>query len=112
MVECGARNHCHLKLNEVCVGGKKCECKPGDGRETVENVCEKVFKHYLSFYILEYNGETLVYSSKYGSKEAEGYLLLENVLKRDLKKVVEGIASGDYVTSDVKLFTHPKTVNR
>ncbi|CAD5233599.1 unnamed protein product [Bursaphelenchus xylophilus] len=110
---CGLRSFCSLPLNEVCVGGKSCECRPSEARESADKKCERVEKIHGSFRILRMNREALIYSSRYGNPESDGYKQLDGLFRRDIRKMIGSVSElkENLVTSDVVLFTHPKTIN-
>ncbi|CAD5230397.1 unnamed protein product [Bursaphelenchus okinawaensis] len=112
-IPCGLRNFCSIPLNEVCVSGRNCACRPNEARESTDKPCQKVEKVHGSFRVLRLNRESLIYSSRYGNPESDGYKQLETLFSRDLRKILGSIyeLKDNVVTSDVALFTHPKTVN-
>lgn len=112
-IPCGNSTFCSPPLNEVCVGGRRCACRPGEDRATPEDKCVKVRRVPLSLRVIRNASETLVFSSRYGNRENIPYQKLESVFKKDLHKALESLGfSEDVVANDVVLMTHPKTVNR
>lgn len=109
---CGRNNYCAIKRNEVCVGGVKCMCRPGDARATINDRCETVERIPFSIRILNKDTTTLSYSSEYGSSDSAPYVEITHLFSKDIGRAMSSTTYGTrYVTTDVNYITHPKTVN-
>lgn len=109
---CGRDNYCSRTLNEVCVGGSRCECKPGDARRSPSSRCQPVDETELTFRVVAQGHRPLFYSSEFGDNSNEAYVELTKEFEQDLGRAVGGtVYAPRYVTTDVKYITHPKTLN-
>lgn len=112
-ISCGRNNYCIIKLNEVCVGGVKCMCRPGEGRATAKDSCQPVERIPLAIRVLNKESTTLSYSSDYGSSDSASYVEITHLFTKDIGRTISSTTYGTrYVTTDVNYITHPKTVNR
>lgn len=112
-IPCGRNHYCSLPLNEVCVGGVQCTCRPDEGRATSQDRCEVVDRIPLSIRVLNKDSETLLYSSEYGSSDSAPYVEITHQFVNDIGRALGSTTYGPrYVTTDVNYITHPKTVNR
>ncbi|OZC08479.1 hypothetical protein X798_04540 [Onchocerca flexuosa] len=109
---CGRNNYCATKRNEVCVGGVKCMCRPGETRATPNDRCETV--DYIPFLIrvLNKDAKMLSYSSEYGNSDSAPYVEITHLFDKDIGHAMSSTTYGTrYVTTDVNYITHPKTIN-
>ncbi|CAD5215432.1 unnamed protein product [Bursaphelenchus okinawaensis] len=109
---CGQQHYCSRTLNEVCVGGTTCECKPGEARRSPGSRCQAVDETELTFRVVSQGQRPLFYSSEYGSSTNEAYVEVTKEFQQDIGRAVGGTSYAPrYVTTDVKYITHPKTLN-
>ncbi len=63
--------------------------------------------------MVERGPDKLVYSSEYGQPNNPAYVEMVDNFVKDVKKAVQQTSFAPlYITTDVDLITHPKTVNR
>ncbi|KAI6194473.1 hypothetical protein M3Y96_01128600 [Aphelenchoides besseyi] len=110
-IPCG-RQFCTIALNEVCAEGSHCSCRPGEARSDVKNKCERVTRTPLSVRVVEQDGRILRYSSQYGSQTNVPYVEFASLFTQGVEDALKSTVYGQrYVSSEVTLITHPKTVN-
>lgn len=111
-VQCG-KDVCFFSLNEVCVDGSHCECRPGATRQTVKDRCEHVQRTPLSIRVISKADQILRYSSQYNNPTNVPYIEFAADFKKEMAEVFKTTvyAPKQFVTSDVSAITHPKTVN-
>jgi hypothetical protein len=110
-MQCG-KDVCFTNLNEVCVGGNHCACRPGSTRQSSKNRCEEVQRTSLSVRIVSNGDHLLRYSSQYNSPKNTPYIEFAGDFKKEMAELFKStVYAPKYVTSDVLVITHPKTVN-
>ncbi|KAI6183966.1 hypothetical protein M3Y97_00545400 [Aphelenchoides bicaudatus] len=110
-MQCG-KDVCFTNLNEVCVDGTHCECRPKTTRQTSKDRCEEVQRTPLSVRILSNGDHLLRYSSQYNNPKNVPYIEFAEDFKKQMFNLFKStVYAPKYVTSDVVAITHPKTVN-
>lgn len=112
-IPCGRNEVCLIARNEVCVGGLRCMCRPGEARNSAADRCQPVEKIPLSIRVLTRDSEPLLYSSEYGNSDNIPYVEITHLFSNDLGRTIGSTSYAPrYVATDVNYITHPKTVNR
>uniref|UniRef100_A0AC35GEY8 Notch n=1 Tax=Panagrolaimus sp. PS1159 TaxID=55785 RepID=A0AC35GEY8_9BILA len=111
-IPCGPNNYCVVARNEVCIGGNRCGCRPGEARASLTDKCQPVEKIPLAVRVVSQGQEPLYYSSEYGNDQNEKYAEFTNEFKNDVGRAIGSTSYAPrYVNTDVSFITHPKTVN-
>ncbi|VDN55231.1 unnamed protein product [Dracunculus medinensis] len=111
-IPCGRNEVCLIARNEVCVGGLRCMCRPGEARNSAADRCQPVEKIPLSIRVLTRDSEPLLYSSEYGNSDNIPYVEITHLFSNDLGRTIGSTSYAPrYVATDVNYITHPKTVN-
>ncbi|KAK0416184.1 hypothetical protein QR680_012332 [Steinernema hermaphroditum] len=111
-VPCGRNNYCSVARNEVCVGGTRCACRPGEARAGPKDRCQTVDRIPLAIRVTSQGSQPLFYSSEYGNPDSVAYVEITDEFSRDFGRTVGGTSYAPrYVATDVNFITHPKTVN-
>lgn len=58
---CGRNNFCNIDLNEVCVGGVHCTCRPKEGRSDLNKKCQPIDETPLTFRVVSRGQQPLFY---------------------------------------------------
>jgi hypothetical protein len=89
-------------LNEVCVSGTICQCRPGEGRADNKKKCQRIDQTPLTFRVTSRGEQPLFYSSEYGNDENEAYVEFAKEFDRDLGRAVGGTEyTARYVNTDM-----------
>uniref|UniRef100_A0A7E4VNX4 Transmembrane cell adhesion receptor mua-3 n=1 Tax=Panagrellus redivivus TaxID=6233 RepID=A0A7E4VNX4_PANRE len=111
-IPCGRDNYCVVARNEVCVGGSRCECRPGEGRASPTDRCQPIEQIPLAVRVTNRGSQPLFYSSEYGNKRNEAYVEITKEFENDVGRAIGGTSYAPrYVNTDVQFINHPKTVN-
>uniref|UniRef100_A0A914C217 Uncharacterized protein n=1 Tax=Acrobeloides nanus TaxID=290746 RepID=A0A914C217_9BILA len=111
LIPCGHMK-CDPKRNETCIGGRRCGCRPGEGRASLQDACEPIDKFALTFRVVSRGQQPLFYSSQYGNSESPDYVEITNEFSKDLGSAVRStVYAFRYVATDISYITHPKTIN-
>uniref|UniRef100_A0A914CT96 Uncharacterized protein n=1 Tax=Acrobeloides nanus TaxID=290746 RepID=A0A914CT96_9BILA len=111
LIPCGHLK-CDPKRNETCIGGRRCGCRPGEGRASPQDACEPIEKIPLAFRVVSRGQQPLLYSSQYGNSDSPDYVEITNEFDKDLGSAVGStVYAPRYVATDVSYITHPKTIN-
>ncbi|KAL3070193.1 hypothetical protein niasHT_039386 [Heterodera trifolii] len=109
---CGHNNWCLEERKEVCVGGVRCLCRPGEGRGAADQKCVPVERTSLAIRVSGQAQKPLFYNSEYGDSTSSSYVELVHEFQRDIGRAVGNTSLAPrYVTSDVSYVTHPKAFN-
>lgn len=109
---CG-KYHCRPELNEFCVGGTECLCKPNESRSSPNDPCQPVTRTPLLLRVLHRDDEKLIYTSEIGKSKSVPNIEISKVFSNDMGRSIAGTSYAPrYVTTEVNYVTHPKTVNR
>uniref|UniRef100_A0A183C216 EGF-like domain-containing protein n=1 Tax=Globodera pallida TaxID=36090 RepID=A0A183C216_GLOPA len=109
---CGHNNWCLEERKEVCVGGVRCLCRPGEGRGAPDQKCVPVERTSMAVRVSTQAQKPLFYSSEFGDSSSSSYVELAQEFQRDIGRAVGSTSLAPrYVTSDVSYVTHPKAFN-
>lgn len=112
VIPCGL-SECKFDLNEVCVSGVRCSCRPGEGRLKLADKCQPIDKTPLAVRVISRDNEPLFYSSVFGNDKNDAHVEFSNEFQNDIGRAIGGTTYAPrYVNTDVSYITHPKTVNR
>lgn len=101
-VSCGLNNFCMNKFNEVCVGGTRCMCRPGQGRAKSGDVCRSIDRTPLTVRVVNRGKEPLYYGSEFGSNASPTFVEFANEFQKDVGKAISVTTYATrYVTTDV-----------
>ncbi|CAD6188433.1 unnamed protein product [Caenorhabditis auriculariae] len=111
LIPCGAV-HCRLDLHEVCVGGSKCLCRPGEARSSTFEKCVPITSVPLVVRVMEYDGEPLQYSTDYSKPQSPAHVEVVEAAKKGIgAALMKTEFAPRYVTTDVSFITNPKVEN-
>ncbi|CAI4230491.1 unnamed protein product [Auanema sp. JU1783] len=103
---------CKKDLHEVCIGGEKCGCRPGEGRSSPRDICIPVTEVPLVVRVLEFDNEPLHYSNDYSKPGSSGHVEVVESTKSGLGDILKHTSFAPrYVATDVKFITNPKVEN-
>lgn len=110
-VPCG-KDLCYLSKGEVCIGGVRCGCRPGQNRRDANQTCVDVDKTELAIRVVGRGGDQLTYTSEYGDPTKPAYVEIVDVFINGMHQTIDATATAPrYVTTDVDVINHPKTIN-
>ncbi|VDL87736.1 unnamed protein product, partial [Nippostrongylus brasiliensis] len=111
LIPCG-NTHCKLDLHEVCIGGSKCGCRPGESRSSPSEKCVPVTSVPIVVRVIDYDGEPLQYSTDYSKPEnPEHVQIVEDAVKGLGDVFRQTDIAPRYVVTDVNYITNPKVEN-
>uniref|UniRef100_A0A913I4D2 EGF-like domain-containing protein n=1 Tax=Strongyloides stercoralis TaxID=6248 RepID=A0A913I4D2_STRER len=108
---CG-KTYCNINLNEVCINGWYCDCKPNEGRGSNSEICRIIQKTYIPLRVIAKDNEPIYYSSSYGNPTNPVYIQFAEEFNKDIGKSFAGTTyATKFVNSKISYITHPKMVN-
>ncbi|KIH55926.1 EGF-like domain protein [Ancylostoma duodenale] len=109
LVPCG-NTHCRVDLHEVCIGGSKCGCRPGEARSSPEEKCMAVTEVPIVVRVIDFDGEPLQYSTDYSRPNSPEHVQIVDTAVKGLGDVFSHTdVAPRYVTTDVNFITNPKS---
>ncbi|GMT19358.1 hypothetical protein PFISCL1PPCAC_10655, partial [Pristionchus fissidentatus] len=106
------KNLCRKNLGEVCVGGSKCSCRPGEGRANPTDKCEPVVEVPIVVRVNERDKEHLQFSSDYGNPTSASYVeVMDGFVKGVGDTLKKTEISPKYIASEINYITNPKVEN-
>ncbi|RCN51669.1 EGF-like domain protein [Ancylostoma caninum] len=111
LVPCG-NTHCRIDLHEVCIGGSKCGCRPGEARSSPDEKCIAVTEVPIVVRVIDFDGEPLQYSTDYSRPNSREHVQIVDTAVKGLGDVFSHTdVAPRYVTTDVNFITNPKVEN-
>ncbi|KAF7632829.1 hypothetical protein Mgra_00007760 [Meloidogyne graminicola] len=111
-IACGHNHWCLSERNEVCVGGTRCLCRPGDGRASNDQKCVPVERTSFAFRVISRGSHPLFYSSDYGDSSSSSFVEFVQEFQKEMTRAIGSTSfAPHYVTTDVSYLTHPKAIN-
>ncbi|KAK5978923.1 hypothetical protein GCK32_010216, partial [Trichostrongylus colubriformis] len=81
LVPCG-NAFCRVDLHEVCIGGSKCGCRPGESRSSPNDKCVAVTSVPIVVRVIDFDGEPLHYSTDYSKPTSPEHVqIVEDAVK-------------------------------
>nr|CDJ97533.1 EGF and von Willebrand factor and SEA domain containing protein [Haemonchus contortus] len=112
LVPCG-NTFCKIDLHEVCIGGSKCDCRPGESRSSPNDKCVAVTSVPIVVRVIDFDGEPLHYSTDYSKPTSPEHVqIVEDAVKGLGEVFRQTDIAPRYVTTDVNYITSPKVENR
>ncbi|KAJ1374162.1 hypothetical protein KIN20_036788 [Parelaphostrongylus tenuis] len=80
-IPCG-NTHCKVDLREVCIGGTKCGCRPGESRKSPTEMCIPVIEVPIVVRVVDFDDEPLHYSTDFSKPTSPGHVeVVESFVK-------------------------------
>lgn len=109
--DCGTA-FCDRNLDEVCIGGERCGCRPGANRASKTEKCINVVKVPITIPVIRDGERTLVYGSDYGSPNKPSYVEVADKFTKGVGDVIKQThLAPAYVATDLAYITNPKVVD-
>uniref|UniRef100_A0A158QLB9 VWFA domain-containing protein n=1 Tax=Haemonchus placei TaxID=6290 RepID=A0A158QLB9_HAEPC len=111
LVPCG-NTFCKIDLHEVCIGGSKCDCRPGESRSSPNDKCVAVTSVPIVVRVIDFDGEPLQYSTDYSKPTSPEHVqIVEDAVKGLGEVFRQTDIAPRYVTTDINYITNPKVEN-
>uniref|UniRef100_A0A183FQQ6 VWFA domain-containing protein n=1 Tax=Heligmosomoides polygyrus TaxID=6339 RepID=A0A183FQQ6_HELPZ len=111
LVPCG-NTYCKVDLHEVCIGGSKCGCRPGESRSNPDEKCIPVKSVPIVVRVIDFDGEPLHYSTDYSKPTSPEHVqIVEDAVKGLGDVFRQTDIAPRYVVTDVNFITNPKVEN-
>ncbi|KAE9418454.1 hypothetical protein Angca_009775 [Angiostrongylus cantonensis] len=110
-IPCG-NTHCKVDLREVCIGGTKCGCRPGESRTNTNEKCIPITEVPIVVRVVDLDDEPLHYSTDFSKPTSPGHVEVVDSFVKGVGEVFHRTdISPRYVTTDVSYITNPKVEN-
>ncbi|KRZ75495.1 Transmembrane cell adhesion receptor mua-3, partial [Trichinella papuae] len=111
LIPCGSQ-YCNITLEEYCVGGTHCDCRPGFMRENIHSLCESVLAIDFPLRVIRREETPLYWSNVYGNPEDPHYIEIKKLFIKGISNAVRTTELAPlFVTADVKAITPPLLYN-